>query len=145
MAYAIRFHQTGGPEVLAWEAVEPGEPGPGEARVRHEAVGLNFIDTYHRTGLYPLPLPSGIGLEGAGVVEAIGPGVTEVAVGDRVFDRVVIESNEQDPVVLEGDAALVEGHVAASADTSQRWERVSCLSPFAVSPLAFGCSHALTA
>ncbi len=84
MAYAIRFHQTGGPEVLAWEAVEPGEPGPGEARVRHEAVGLNFIDTYHRTGLYPLPLPSGIGLEGAGVVEAIGPGVTEVAVGDRV-------------------------------------------------------------
>ena len=84
MAYAIRFHQTGGPEVLAWEAVEPGEPGPGEARVRHEAVGLNFIDTYHRTGLYPLPLPSGIGLEGAGVVEAIGSGVTEVAVGDRV-------------------------------------------------------------
>lgn len=84
MPHAIRIHRNGGPEVLSWEAVAVGEPGPGEARVRHEAVGLNYIDTYHRTGLYPLPLPSGIGLEGAGVVEAVGPGVSVVAPGDRV-------------------------------------------------------------
>ena len=84
MTYAIRIHQTGGPEVLSWEPVELPAPAAGEATVRHAAVGLNFIDTYHRTGLYPLPLPSGIGLEGAGVVEAVGAGVTEVQVGDRV-------------------------------------------------------------
>ncbi|MBK8524236.1 MAG: quinone oxidoreductase [Betaproteobacteria bacterium] len=84
MVQAIRFHETGGPEVLRWESVEVGEPAPGQARVRHVAVGLNFIDTYHRTGLYPLPLPSGIGLEGAGVVEAVGAGVDNVAPGDRV-------------------------------------------------------------
>lgn len=84
MPFAIRIHQAGGPEVMQWEDVAVGEPAPGEARVRHEAVGLNFIDVYHRTGLYPLPFPSGIGLEGAGVVEAIGEGVTEVTVGDRV-------------------------------------------------------------
>ncbi|MCP5268176.1 MAG: quinone oxidoreductase [Zoogloeaceae bacterium] len=84
MVQAIRIHQTGGPEVLCWERVEVGEPGPGQARVRHAAMGLNFIDTYHRTGLYPLPLPSGIGLEGAGVVVSVGEGVTNVAVGDRV-------------------------------------------------------------
>ena len=84
MPNAIRIHQTGGPEVLTWEAVDVPAPAAGEATVRHHAVGLNFIDTYHRTGLYPLPLPSGIGLEGAGVVEAVGAGVTEVKVGDRV-------------------------------------------------------------
>ncbi len=84
MPNAIRIHQTGGPEVLAWETVDVPPPAAGEATVRHHAVGLNFIDTYHRTGLYPLPLPSGIGLEGAGVVEAVGTGVTEVKVGDRV-------------------------------------------------------------
>ena len=84
MPHAIRIHQTGGPEVLVWEAVDLAEPAPGEARVRHHAVGLNFIDVYHRTGLYPVPLPSGIGLEGAGVVEAVGEGVDEVRVGDRV-------------------------------------------------------------
>jgi len=84
MPYAIRIHQTGGPEALTWEAVDVPAPAAGEATVRHHAVGLNFIDTYHRTGLYPLPLPSGIGLEGAGVVEAVGAGVTEVKVGDRV-------------------------------------------------------------
>jgi len=85
MPKAIRIHQHGGPEVLKWEEVDPGRPGPGEALVRHEAVGLNFIDVYHRTGLYPLPaLPATPGLEAAGVVEAIGPAVTEVAVGDRV-------------------------------------------------------------
>lgn len=84
MTHAIRFHQTGGPEVLSWEEVSVGAPGPGEARVKHAAVGLNFIDTYHRTGLYPLPLPSGIGLEGAGTVEAVGEGVTSLKPGDRV-------------------------------------------------------------
>ncbi|MDP3638383.1 MAG: quinone oxidoreductase [Azonexus sp.] len=84
MTYAIRLHQTGGPEVLRWEEIDVPPPAAGEARVRHEAVGLNFIDTYHRTGLYPLPLPSGIGLEAAGVVEAVGAGVSEVQVGDRV-------------------------------------------------------------
>ena len=84
MPNAIRFHAPGGPEVLRWEEVAVGDPGPGEARVRHHAVGLNYIDIYHRTGAYPLPMPSGIGLEGAGVVEAVGRGVTEVKAGDRV-------------------------------------------------------------
>jgi len=84
MSHAIRIHATGGPEVLRWEEVAVGAPAPGEARVRHAAVGLNFIDTYHRSGLYPIPLPAVLGMEGAGVVEAVGPGVTEVAVGDRV-------------------------------------------------------------
>ena len=84
MTHAIRIHKTGGPEVLQWEELSLGEPGAGEARVANKAVGLNFIDTYHRSGLYPVPLPSGIGLEGAGVIEAVGAGVTEFKVGDRV-------------------------------------------------------------
>lgn len=84
MPKAIRVHAHGGPEVLAWEEVPVGDPGPGEARVRHTAVGLNFIDTYQRAGLYKVPLPFTPGQEGAGVVEAVGPGVTEVKVGDRV-------------------------------------------------------------
>ncbi|SHO43759.1 quinone oxidoreductase family protein [Desulfopila aestuarii] len=85
MAYAIRIHQTGGPEVLSYEEYDPGVPGPGEVRVVHEAIGLNFIDVYHRTGLYPLPaLPAVIGLEGAGIVDSVGDGVTEVVKGDRV-------------------------------------------------------------
>ena len=82
--HAVRIHETGGPEVLRWEAVELAPPGRGEVRVRHAAIGLNFIDTYHRTGLYPLPLPAILGSEGVGVVEAVGEGVTSVAVGDRV-------------------------------------------------------------
>ncbi len=84
MSFAIRIHQHGGPEVMRWEEVVVGDPAPGEARVRHEAVGLNYIDTYHRGGLYPLPLPSGLGMEGAGVVEAVGAGVTDIRPGDRV-------------------------------------------------------------
>ena len=84
MPHAIRFHRTGGPEVLRWEEVAVPAPQPDEATVRHHAVGLNFIDIYHRTGLYPLPLPSGLGLEGAGVVEAVGSAVTDLAPGDRV-------------------------------------------------------------
>ena len=83
-AHAVRFHKTGGPEVLQWEEIEVPAPGPGELQIRHKAVGLNYIDTYHRTGLYPMPLPSGIGLEASGVVEAVGPGVTEFKAGDRV-------------------------------------------------------------
>jgi NADPH2:quinone reductase len=84
MASAVRFYETGGPEVLRYETVEVGEPGPGQVRLRHQAVGLNFADTYFRTGLYPVPLPAGMGVEGAGVVEAVGPGVSNLAVGDRV-------------------------------------------------------------
>jgi len=85
MTHAIRIHATGGAEALLWEEVEVGAPGPGEALVRHEAVGLNFIDVYHRTGLYPLPaLPATLGMEGAGVVQAVGEGVNAVEVGDRV-------------------------------------------------------------
>ena len=82
--HAIRFHETGGPEKLTWEETEVGEPGPGQLLLRQTAIGLNYIDTYHRTGLYPVPLPSGIGLEAAAVVEKTGPGVTEFKVGDRV-------------------------------------------------------------
>lgn len=84
MPKAIRMNRTGGPEVMEYVDVEVGAPGPGEARVRHAAIGVNFIDIYFRTGLYPQPLPAGLGMEGAGVVEAVGEGVTEVAVGDRV-------------------------------------------------------------
>ncbi len=84
MSKAIRISRTGGPEVMEYVDVEVGAPGPGEAQVRHEAIGINYIDVYFRSGLYPQPLPGGLGMEGAGVVEAIGEGVTEVAVGDRV-------------------------------------------------------------
>lgn len=85
MTHAIRIHELGGPEVLRWEQVDVGEPGPGEVRIRHAAVGLNYIDVYFRTGLYPGPeLPFTPGMEAAGVVEAVGDGVAELAVGDRV-------------------------------------------------------------
>ena len=81
---AIRIHEYGGPDVLRWEEIEVPEPGEGEAMIRHTAIGLNFIDVYHRTGLYPMELPAGLGSEAAGVVEAVGAGVSEVSVGDRV-------------------------------------------------------------
>ena len=84
MAHAIRFHHPGGPDVLRWEEVAVGNPGPGQVRLRHEAVGLNFADTYFRTGLYPIPMPNGIGVEAAGIVTEVGEGVTNVGVGDRV-------------------------------------------------------------
>jgi NADPH2:quinone reductase len=84
MPHAIRIHQPGGPEVMQWEEVSVGDPGPNEARVRHTAVGLNYIDTYHRSGLYKLAMPSGLGSEGAGIVEAVGAGVGEIKAGDRV-------------------------------------------------------------
>jgi NADPH:quinone reductase len=82
--HAMRIHENGGPDVLRWEAIDLPDPGPGEVRIRHAAIGLNFIDTYYRTGLYPLPLPAVIGSEAVGLVEAIGEGVTGFAVGDRV-------------------------------------------------------------
>ncbi|MEJ0043540.1 MAG: alcohol dehydrogenase catalytic domain-containing protein [Rhizomicrobium sp.] len=81
---AIRFEKTGGPEVLDYVDVELPAPGPGQARVRHTVIGVNFIDTYQRSGLYKLPLPSGLGSEAAGVVESVGPGVTTLKPGDRV-------------------------------------------------------------
>ncbi len=85
MAKAIRIHETGGPEVMRWEDVEVGKPGPGEVRLRHTAVGLNYIDVYHRSGLYPLPkLPVVIGREAAGVVEEVGAGVKSLKAGDHV-------------------------------------------------------------
>jgi NADPH2:quinone reductase len=84
MTHAIRMQKTGGPEVLHWEEISLPKPGQGEVRMRHTAIGLNYIDTYHRSGLYPLPLPTTIGSEAAGVVEEVGPGVTDLKVGDRV-------------------------------------------------------------
>ena len=84
MPYAIRIRESGGPEVMSWEEVEVGNPGPGEVRVRNAAVGLNFVDTYQRSGLYPMPMPLILGSEGAGVVEAVGPKVKDFKAGDRV-------------------------------------------------------------
>ena len=80
---AIRFDQTGGPDVLRLADVELAPPGPEEIRLRQTAIAVNYIDTYHRSGLYPVKLPSGVGLEAVGVVEAVGAGVTDFAVGDR--------------------------------------------------------------
>ena len=99
------MYEYGGPEVMRYEEVELDEPGEGEARIRHTAIGLNFIDTYHRTGLYPVDLPTGLGSEAAGIVEAVGPDVDHVQPGDRVVTsldraevkegvRVRIESEE---------------------------------------------------
>ena len=82
-AKAIRIDQYGGPDQMKLVEVTVGEPGPGEIRIRHQAVGLNFIDVYQRTGMYPLPLPLQLGMEGSGVVEAVGEGVTHLKVGDR--------------------------------------------------------------
>jgi len=84
MAKAMRFHRTGGPEVLQADEVQVGEPGAGQVRIRHTAIGVNFLDTYQRSGLYPMPLPQIAGNEGAGVVEAVGSGLTELKPGDRV-------------------------------------------------------------
>ena len=84
MPHALRIHQYGGPEVLRWESVDVGEPDKDQVRVRHSAIGLNFIDVYERTGLYPVPLPAVLGKEAAGVIEAVGSAVKHLAVGDRV-------------------------------------------------------------
>jgi NADPH:quinone reductase len=84
MVHAIRIHKTGGPEVLQWDEIEVPAPGPGQVRLRHTAVGLNYIDTYQRSGLYPIQLPCVMGNEGAGIIEEVGPGVTDLKNGDRV-------------------------------------------------------------
>ncbi len=84
MVHAIRFYEPGGPEVMKWEEVEVGDPGPGEIRVKQTAAGLNFIDIYLRSGARPVPMPNGLGLEGGGEIVAVGEGVTDLAVGDRV-------------------------------------------------------------
>ena len=84
MTKAIRFYEAGTPEVLRYEDVEVGNPGSGEVRLRHVAVGLNYADTYFRNGTYPIPVPNGMGVEASGVIEAVGEGVTQFAVGDRV-------------------------------------------------------------
>ena len=84
MSHAIRVHQPGGPEVLRWEEVDVGEPGPGQVRLRQEAAGLNFIDVYHRTGLYPQKTPFTPGVEGAGIIDAVGSEVSGLSIGDRV-------------------------------------------------------------
>ena len=103
---AIRIHEYGGPEILKWEEVEVAEPGVGEALIRHTAIGLNFIDVYHRTGLYPMPLPTGLGREAAGVVEATGTGVTDVAVGDRVVYTGGALGSYAERRVLQADALV---------------------------------------
>lgn len=84
MPHAIRVHETGGPDQLVWNEFEPGDPGPGQVRIAQQAAGLNFIDVYHRSGLYPQPLPFIPGVEGAGVVEALGDGAGDLKLGDRV-------------------------------------------------------------
>ena len=84
MTHAVVIREHGGPEVLRWESVDSGKPGPGEVLIRQTAVGLNYLDVYERTGLYPSPLPTGLGREAAGVIEQLGPGVRNLAPGDRV-------------------------------------------------------------
>ena len=106
MVRAIRIHQTGGPEVLRLEEVEVGEPGPGQARVRHTGIAVNFIDIYIRTGLYPAALPSGLGSDAVGVVEAIGAGVTDIAVGDRVGYLIGPQGAYADARVMPADVLI---------------------------------------
>ena len=99
MANAIRIHAPGGPEVLSWEEIETAEPGPGQALVRQSAAGLNYIDVYHRTGLYPQPLPFTPGVEGAGIVERVGDGVDWLQAGDRVAYAGPIGSYAEERIV----------------------------------------------
>src|SRR5258706_11264951 len=106
MPRAIRFHQTGGPEVLKLETAQVGEPGPGQARVRHKYVAVNFIDIYFRTGQYPLQLPNGIGSDAVGVVEAVGPGVTDIRVGDRVGYLIGPQGAYSDVRILPADVLI---------------------------------------
>jgi len=106
MALAIRLHETGGPEVLKLENVEVGEPGPGQARVRHTYVAVNFIDIYFRTGRYPLPKPNGLGSDAVGVVEAVGPDVTDVKVGDRVGYLIGPQGAYSDVRVMPADVLI---------------------------------------
>lgn len=116
MGNAITVHETGGPEVLRWESHDPGAPGPGAVRVHTSAAGVNFIDVYFRTGLYPRPLPFVQGLEGAGVVEAVGPDVTDLRVGDRVA-WAGVPGSYADAVIAPADrvVAIPEGVTDARA------------------------------
>jgi NADPH2:quinone reductase len=106
MSKAIRFYEIGGPEVLKLETVEVGEPGPGQARVRHSYVAVNFIDIYFRTGQYPLQLPNGIGSDAVGVVEAVGPGVIDIRVGDRVGYLIGPQGAYADVRIMPADVLL---------------------------------------
>lgn len=100
MVKAVRVHTYGGPEALVYEDVDPGAPGPGQARIRQTAVGLNYIDTYHRTGLYKLPsLPHALGVEGSGIVEAVGEGVTNVKPGDRICYGSILGAYAEERIV----------------------------------------------
>ena len=116
MPHVIRIHQNGGPEQLRWEEVAVGDPGPGEVRVRNTAVGLNYIDTYHRSGLYPMPLPLVLGSEGAGVVEAVGPRVRDFKIGDRVAYAQPIGAYAE--VLLRPVARLVKIPVGVKDETA---------------------------
>ncbi len=114
MTYAVRIHETGGPEVLRWETVDVPDPGPGEAVIRQTVAGLNFIDVYFRTGLYPAPsFPATIGNEGAGVVEAVGDGVTEVAVGDRVAYCMSLGSYAQRRIIASKQLVKIPDGISA--------------------------------
>ena len=115
MARAIRIHENGGPEVLRWDEVEVGTPAEGQVRLRHTAIGLNFIDTYHRSGLYPLPsMPGVIGREAAGVIEEVGPGVTDFSPGDRVAHALAVGSYAEEVLVA------ADRLVALPADVDDR-------------------------
>ena len=111
MPHAIRIHAYGGPEVLKWEEVEAGEPGPGQAKIKQYAAGVNYIDVYHRTGLYKQPsFPFTPGSEGAGQVIAVGPGVTDVAVGDRVAYAGAIGGYAEERLIAGGSARENSGY-----------------------------------
>ena len=107
--YSINFSKTGGPEVLKYEKLSISEPKENEVLIKHSAIGLNFIDTYHRSGLYPVPLPSGIGLEGAGIIEKVGPGVKNFKEGDFVEGRTGWQDN---PTVHENKLRLIDPSMA---------------------------------
>ncbi|WP_283744474.1 quinone oxidoreductase [Sideroxydans sp. CL21] len=111
MPHAIRIHQTGGPEVLKWEEIEVGSPAPGQVKLKQTVVGLNYIDVYHRTGLYPVPLPAILGTEGAGVVEAVGEGVTHLKAGDRVAYASVIGSYAEARLIAADRLVKLPGNI----------------------------------
>jgi NADPH2:quinone reductase len=107
MAHAIRIHTPGGPENMKWETIEVGDPGPGQIRLKNSAAGLNYIDTYHRSGLYKLPLPLSLGMEGAGTVTAVGGGVADIKVGDRVAYASQPLGSYSDERLMQADRVVV--------------------------------------
>ncbi len=118
MTHAIRIHQTGGPEVLQWEEVEVGAPGPGEIRLKQTAVGLNYIDVYHRTGLYPMALPFVPGMEAAGVVESVGSGVAHLKPGDRVAYPMTIGAYAETRLIAADKVVRLPDHISDQAAAS---------------------------